>query len=116
VQRNTNIGIYVQLDCVVDSCQVIDNGPGSGQGIRIAGSGTRVENNTVSGSWSGISLSDTATDNLIIRNTVRKGGGLAGIIMSGQAVNSFPNNHVAQIIVDPASPFTATNAFANIQY
>lgn len=109
-------GIYAQAHAVVEGCVLRDNGPGSGFAIRLVGQGSRIEANTVSGSWFGIFLDTGATDNLIVRNNVRKGGGTGGILMNGQTFGSYPNNHVAQIIVDPTSPFAATNPMANIQY
>lgn len=116
VQRCGNHGIVAQVDAVVENCHLLDNGTGSGAGIYVLNSGTRLEGNTIAGSYNGIYLASGSADNLVMRNTVRKGGGIAGIVAQGQTPNVFPNNHVAQVIADPASPFAATNPMANIQY
>jgi parallel beta-helix repeat protein len=108
-------GIYCSGNGVVERNTLRDNFPSGGIGIYVTGVGARIEGNTVSGSYYGIFLGTTATDNLIVRNCVRKGGGSA-FGMNGQTTGNYPNNHVAAIVVDPASPFTTTNPMANFQY
>ncbi|QOI99956.1 MAG: right-handed parallel beta-helix repeat-containing protein [Phycisphaeraceae bacterium] len=115
ISQCSQYGIHCYGNGVVLNNILRDNLPGGGAGIFINGIGARIEGNTVSGSWWGIMIGSNATDCLVIRNMVRRGGGTA-IGMSGQAAGSFPNNHVAAIIADPASPFSNTNAFSNIQY
>lgn len=108
-------GIVVYGDAVVEHNTLRDNATGNGSGILVNGVGARIENNTISRSWFGIFLASSATDTLVVRNTVRKGGGSA-IGMQNQVAGVYPNNHVAAMITDPASPFTTTNPLANIQY
>lgn len=111
-----NAGLYCYAGADIRDNLFRYNAQLSGAGIYLNGVGARVENNSVIGSWNGILIGASATDNLVIRNTIRKGGGISSITMAGQVANSFPNNHVAAILADPASPFASTNASANIQY
>jgi parallel beta-helix repeat protein len=110
------IGVYSYAASEIRDCLLRYNASGSGAGILLGGVGARVDGNNILGSWNGIQLGASATDNLVTRNTIRKGGGLSSITMAGQPANSFPNNHVAAILADPASTFASTNPFANIQH
>ena len=109
-------GIYCYAAAVIESNMFRSNGSGSGAGIILNAAGASVQNNSIIGSYFGIQLGAGATDNLVIRNTVRKGGATGGIIMMGQGFGSYPNNHVAAVVVDPTSPVATTNPLANIQY
>jgi len=113
--NNASYGIYAQAGAVVEGNRLYNNGVASGSAIAIAGEGSVVRDNDIRGGWVGVRLNTGAADNLVAANRIR-GTGSWPIVMSGQAQNTFPNNHVAQIITNPASPFTATNPFANIEY
>lgn len=112
---NTGYGFLANTKSVVESCVARDNFPSGGVGIQIEGDGCRVDSNSVQGSFFGIALGSGATNAVVTRNAVLKGSGSA-FAMNGQIVGNFPNNHVAQIIADPASQFTATNPWANLSY
>lgn len=111
-----NVGIYCYGAASIESNFFRYNGSGSGSGLLINGSGAVVQDNSIIGSYFGIQIGSGATDNLVVRNTVRKGGATGSIIMNGQAFGNYPNNHVATVIVEPTSPVATTNPLANIQY
>jgi hypothetical protein len=111
-------GFTANSECLIESCTARYNAAGGGNGgsnILLNGVGNRVDSCTISGGYSAIRIAQGSTDNIVTRNTFRRGSGW-GIIQGGQVENAFPGNHVAQVINDPASPVTTTNPLANIQH
>jgi hypothetical protein len=110
-------GFTASGESLIESCTARYNASTGGprSNIYLLGQGNRVDSCTISGGYSAIFIGTGSTDNLITRNTFRRGSSW-GIIQSGQIEGSFPANHVAQVITDPASPVTTTNPLANIQH
>lgn len=77
-----------------------------GAGIRLAGSWSHVEANTLSGNDVGIRA--MSSGNMIVRNVLASHAG-------GHIVASAGNN-VAQILSSPGGSFTATNPWANLSH
>lgn len=78
--------------CVQSQCRVIDNTCGRkdstmGTGIRVDGTGNRIENNTVAGSQYGIQVTSGGSSNLITCNSAS--GNMNNFYMANSNLNSF---------------------------
>ncbi|HLO41086.1 MAG TPA: right-handed parallel beta-helix repeat-containing protein [Phycisphaerales bacterium] len=114
---NVGTGFELQGNSLIEFCTARDNALSGGtrSNVLLKGSGNRVDSCTISGGFSAMYITSGSTDNLVMRNTFRRGSSW-GIIQASQSEGSYPGNHVAQVIANPASPFTATNPMANIEY
>lgn len=110
-------GFVLASNSLLDSCSARNNASIGGlrSNIFVTGSGNRIDSCTISGGYSSIYIASGVTDNLITRNTFRRGSSW-GIIQANQTEGVYPGNHVAQVVADPASPVNTTNPLANIQY
>lgn len=108
----TNSGIYA----LYSPCQILNNtcfgNNGSGNtneaGIYVYASTNRIENNQVSGSgYAGISLTNTSSGNLVIRNTV-----------TGNGSRNYVTNTVSAFgpIITSSGTITNLNPWANFSY
>ena len=109
--NNTDYGFLLNYRATIDSCVAQENHTG----IYVAGDGCRVDSNSVTGGRWGIFLGGNAVNAIVTRNTVRQGLS-SPYGMDLQTPGNFPNNHVAQIVTDPANQFTTTNPWANFAH
>lgn len=109
--NNSQYGFSLNHRSAVEQSVANDNGTG----IYAAGDGCRIDSNTVTGGNWGIFLWSGAANTVVTRNAVRQGS-QSPYGMNLQSSGNFPNNHVAQIITDPANQFANTNPWANLAY
>ena len=103
LRGNTSAGNDGPGITVMSKCRIVDNDSGSNTnaaGIRVTGKSNRVENNNISNNQVGIFVEDTATDNLIIRNSASRN--------MTNFVWGTGGNFYGELVVNPTENFIGT--------